>query len=52
MLTNLITVIALIIYLLLAWLVGSLMGLTGTRLWASPLLGSLLLEHSSGSGGA
>ncbi|HWY70217.1 MAG TPA: ImcF-related family protein [Terriglobales bacterium] len=33
MLTNVITTAALILYLLLAWFVGSLMGLTGTRVW-------------------
>lgn len=31
--TNLITAVALILYLLVAWLVGSIMGLTGSRLW-------------------
>ena len=33
MLTNVITSAALILYLLLAWFAGSLMGLTGSRLW-------------------
>ena len=31
--TNLITAILLVLYLLVAWLVGSIMGLTGSRLW-------------------
>src|SRR5207248_10380587 len=33
MLTNLITAVVLILYLVAAWLVASIMGLTGTRMW-------------------